>query len=172
MKKFLTLFLMSSLLLAGCAKKAAIDEPVVDEPAPVVTPTVAVAEPVVDPVQTIIEEVQKAAVERIEKIFFEFDSYLLTPASKEALQANALWLNAEPEMRILIEGHTDERGASTYNMALGEKRAAAARSYLQSLGIAAERIKVVSYGEEKPAAAGSDEDAWALNRRAVFVIAN
>jgi peptidoglycan-associated lipoprotein len=75
-------------------------------------------------------------------------------------------------MRTSIEGHTDERGASSYNLALGEKRAAAARSYLQNLGISAERIKVVSYGEEKPALASSDEAAWALNRRAVFVLAN
>jgi peptidoglycan-associated lipoprotein len=170
--KNLALLLMASLLLAGCAKTATMDEPIVEEPAPITAPTAAEPELSAEPVETTVAEVQKAVVEHIEKIYFDFDSYLLTPASKGALQANALWLKAEPAMRIVIEGHTDERGANTYNLALGEKRAAAARAYLQNLGIAAERIKVVSYGEEKPAAPGSDEEAWALNRRAVFVIAN
>jgi peptidoglycan-associated lipoprotein len=170
MKNILALLMIAGLLLGGCAKKPLIDDQVADEPVPVAA--VVEPEPPADPVQTIIEEIQKTAPERVAKIFFAFDSAQLTPASREALQANALWLNATPEMRIVIEGHTDERGSNNYNLGLGEKRAQAARAFLLSLGIAAERIATISYGEEKPAMPGSNEEAWAQNRRALFQIAN
>jgi peptidoglycan-associated lipoprotein len=170
MKNILALLMIAGLLLGGCAKKPLIDDQVADESVPVAA--VVEPEPPADPVQTIIEEIQKTAPERVAKIFFAFDSAQLTPASREALQANALWLNATPEMRIVIEGHTDERGSNNYNLGLGEKRAQAARAFLLSLGIAAERIATISYGEEKPAMPGSNEEAWAQNRRALFQIAN
>lgn len=106
------------------------------------------------------------------KIFFDFDSNVLTHDSQGALVGNALWLRAQPELRILIEGHTDERGSSSYNLALGEKRAQAARDYLVNLGIAPERISIISYGKEKAATAANDESVWAQDRRAEFVKKN
>ncbi len=103
------------------------------------------------------------------KVFFAFDSSLLTPESKAVLTANSLWLQAQPEVRIVIEGNTDERGSSSYNLALGEKRAQAARDYLVNLGVAPDRIAFISYGEEKAARAANDEAIWAKDRRAVIV---
>ena len=101
-------------------------------------------------------------------INFEFDSYVLSEGSKAILQQNAQWMKANPSANIVIEGHCDERGSDEYNMALGENRARAASNYLVSLGVAPESLRIVSYGEEKPVAFGSNEAAWAQNRRAEF----
>ena len=87
----------------------------------------------------------------------------------EALRSQANWLNQYPNKRARIEGHADERGTREYNLALGERRANAAKNYLQSLGISASRLSVVSYGKERPVALGSNESAWSQNRRAVTV---
>lgn len=102
-------------------------------------------------------------------IYFDFDSYTLSEDSKQTLQSNAAWLKANPTANIVIEGHTDERGSDVYNMALGENRARSASNYLVSLGIAAERIRLISYGEEKPAVMGEGEAVWSKNRRAEFM---
>jgi peptidoglycan-associated lipoprotein len=171
MKAICTLMLISSLLLAGCAKNAAIDAPASTPDASAAT-TTAAQKSANDSAQAATGDKATAGTDRMQKILFDFDSYLLTPASKDVLQKNARLLQEQPEVRIIVEGHTDERGSSNYNLALGEKRALAARTYLQTLGIAADRIKVVSYGEEKPASLGSDEGAWTQNRRAEFVTAN
>jgi peptidoglycan-associated lipoprotein len=171
MKKFLSLILLGSLLLAGCAKNATVDQPTVTDPA-ANTATAPPQTTATSDTKAPAETKAVAAADSMQKIFFDFDSYLLTPASKDALQKNAGILQAQPEVRVIIEGHTDERGSSNYNLALGEKRAQAARAYLQTLGITAERIKVVSYGEEQPAMTGADESAWSQNRRAEFVPAN
>lgn len=110
----------------------------------------------------------QSALLKLEKLFFEFDAYTLTPQAREVLARNAEWLRQNPEARLTIEGHCDERGADEYNLALGQRRAAAAKTFLVALGIAAERLTSISYGEERPAVAGADESAWSQNRRAEF----
>ncbi len=105
-----------------------------------------------------------------EDVFFAFDSAALDDEARDALRFKAAWLNENPEMRILIEGHTDERGTVEYNLALGERRALAAQEFLVNLGVSPDRIRTVSYGEERPADPGHNEEAWGRNRRAHFVI--
>lgn len=102
-------------------------------------------------------------------VYFEFDSYILSEESKKSLTDNADWLKKHPEVKITIEGHADERGSDEYNMALGEKRAQVAKEFLESLGISEDRLKTISYGEEKPVAEGDDDTAWSKNRRAEFL---
>ncbi len=105
-----------------------------------------------------------------EHIYFEFDSTLLSVESQEILRGKARWLHDHPTVSVLIEGHTDERGSIAYNLALGERRAESVKNFLMGLGIAPARLFTVSYGEEKPLDNRSEEEAWALNRRAQFVI--
>ncbi|MGD9400662.1 MAG: peptidoglycan-associated lipoprotein Pal [bacterium] len=107
---------------------------------------------------------------KLDNIYFEFDKYDLTPESKMTLSANASIMMEHSSFSILIEGHCDERGTEDYNLALGEKRALAARDYLVGFGIAKDRISVISYGEEKPVDPRHNEEAWAKNRRARFVV--
>jgi peptidoglycan-associated lipoprotein len=103
-------------------------------------------------------------------VFFAFDSAEVDAAGQKALNANAEVLKKYATWVITIEGHADERGTAEYNLALGERRATAARTYLVSLGIPADRLKTVSYGKEFPFDPGHDESAWANNRRAHFVV--
>ncbi|HEY8367881.1 MAG TPA: peptidoglycan-associated lipoprotein Pal [Thermodesulfobacteriota bacterium] len=109
-------------------------------------------------------------VEALRDVYFEFDSASLTDSAREALNFNANWMQRFPGTRVLIEGHTDQRGSTAYNLALGERRAIAARDYLVSLGIARERLQTISYGKERPVDPGQNEAAWAKNRRAHFVV--
>lgn len=104
-------------------------------------------------------------------IYFEYNSFELTPESKSLLQHNAQYMKQNPNIRALIEGHCDERGTEEYNQALGERRALSAREYLISQGISSSRIDIISYGELRPAVEGSGESAWSRNRRAEFKIA-
>lgn len=104
-----------------------------------------------------------------DRIFFGLDQYDVDAEDQATLQSQAAWLQQNPNVRVTIEGHADERGTRDYNIALGERRANAAKNYLASLGIDPSRIGTVSYGKERPAALGSDEAAWAQNRRAVTV---
>jgi len=103
-------------------------------------------------------------------VFFQSDSSDVDPQAKAALDENALVLKQHPTWGVTIEGHCDERGTPEYNLSLGDRRAAAAVAYLRSLGVAADRLKTVSYGKEFPFDAGHDEAAWSKNRRAHFVI--
>lgn len=103
-------------------------------------------------------------------LFFETDSYIIDEISREHLAANGSWLNQYPSVEILIEGHCDERNTREYNLALGERRANSVRDYLIFLGIFPERIRTISYGEERPFAIGHDERSWSQNRRSHFVI--
>jgi peptidoglycan-associated lipoprotein len=103
-------------------------------------------------------------------IHFEFDSAQLSDTAKALLREKADWLKANPEKNIVIEGHCDERGTTEYNLALGERRAAAAKQYLQDLGIGVFRMTTVSYGEERPLDPGQNEAAYSMNRRAQFVL--
>ncbi|MEO6163400.1 MAG: peptidoglycan-associated lipoprotein Pal [Candidatus Binatia bacterium] len=102
--------------------------------------------------------------------FFDFDRYDLSADARAILRANADWLKGNPSVRVEIEGHCDERGTSDYNLALGAKRAQAAREYLVSLGIAPDRLSTTSYGEEIPVCQERSEDCWRQNRRARFVV--
>jgi peptidoglycan-associated lipoprotein len=104
-----------------------------------------------------------------DSIYFDTDRFNIDSADMAALQAQAAWLGKYPAKRASIEGHADERGTREYNLALGERRANAAKNYLVSLGIDAARLSTVSFGKERPVALGSDEASWAKNRRAVTV---
>ena len=105
-----------------------------------------------------------------DRVFFDTDEYNIDGQDRATLDAQAAWLMQNTGVRVTIEGHADERGTREYNLALGDRRANAARNYLQSRGIAAHRMNVISWGKERPEALGSDESAWAQNRRAVTVI--
>ena len=108
------------------------------------------------------------AGKELKDVNYAFDSYALDSTAKSILQANANWLKANPDRRVQIEGHCDERGTSEYNMVLGANRARAAYDYLRTLGIDANRMSTVSYGKELPLDPRSNEEAWARNRRAHF----
>jgi peptidoglycan-associated lipoprotein len=103
-------------------------------------------------------------------IHFDFDRYTIRTQDGTALEQNAHWLKANPRSLVLIEGHTDERGTNEYNMALGERRAAATRDYLASLGIDRSRVTLITYGEERPLCTERTEACWAQNRRAHFLV--
>ncbi len=107
-----------------------------------------------------------------DRVFFDFDSYDLKPEARATLERQAAWLKANPGVKVVIEGHCDERGTREYNLALGERRANAAREYLISLGVDPNRMTTISYGKERPVAFGHNEAAWAQNRRAVMVVTN
>lgn len=109
-------------------------------------------------------------VKSLQPVYFEFDSYALSEETRETLRNNAEWLKAHPSLKVLIEGHCDERGTEEYNLALGEKRAKSVRDYLVQLGVSSENLSTISYGEEFPVDARHNEEAWAKNRRAEFVI--
>ncbi len=107
----------------------------------------------------------------LQTVYFEFNKSRLTSAAKSTLEQNAMFLKAAGSaVDIQVEGHCDERGGQQYNLALGERRAKAVKGYLEALGVKAARISVISYGKEKPLAFGHDEESWAKNRRANFVI--
>lgn len=106
-----------------------------------------------------------------DRVFFGFDKSDLTSEARATLDRQAAWLKKYPSLRVSLEGHCDERGTREYNIALGERRATAAKNYLVAAGIGADRVKTVSYGKERPAVLGSNETAWAQNRRSVTVVA-
>jgi peptidoglycan-associated lipoprotein len=164
-------------MVLGCGKR-----PVVKEEA-----GVAVTEPAKEKAEAAKEEAaiqeellkgkEKQEKERILKeaasfadVYFDFDQYDLTAPARETLKQHADWLLANPAFDLLVEGHCDERGTAEYNLALGERRANAAKDYLAGLGVDARRITTISYGEELPVDAGHDEAAWTKNRRAHFVV--
>lgn len=103
-------------------------------------------------------------------VYFDFNSAGLTSSTREALQANANFLNENRDVEVQIEGHADERGGIQYNLALGEKRSQAAKRYLISLGVSSSRITTISFGKERPIAFGHGENSWSRNRRANFVV--
>ncbi len=163
---FLVVMMMSTsiLLLAGCSKKPA-PQPVT--PPPPVTPRETIPAAEQKPVERAPEV--RAAME-LKDVFFDYDKYELKPDARDALTLDAQQLMANSQLRIVIEGHCDERGTNEYNLALGDRRARAAMDFLVRFGVAADRIETVSYGEERPFAPGHDESAWAQNRRVHFVV--
>jgi peptidoglycan-associated lipoprotein len=164
--------LAALMLFAGCAKK-----PISDATATGVLPgaetsgeTLAsanVAE------QQASDETSSAAITsldgiKLEAVYFDYDSTILSAEARKALEQNAAWLKANPDVNVTIEGHCDERGSDEYNFALGENRALAVKNYLSGLGVTADRLATISYGEEHPATDGHNETAWAKNRRSEF----
>jgi peptidoglycan-associated lipoprotein len=105
-----------------------------------------------------------------DRVFFDFDKYSLKAGTRGTLEKQAAWLNKWPAVTIAIEGHCDERGTREYNLALGERRANSVKDYLVALGVNPSRIRTISYGKERPVALGSNEAAWAQNRRSVTTI--
>ncbi len=165
--------------LPACRKEAPpapVPQPPPPAPAPVPAP-----EPAVEPLaadeweeaapvpQTFLTIAEINSQRLLKTIHFDFDRAEIRGDQRATLQENAVWLRDHADVRILLEGHCDERGTREYNQTLGERRAQATRDYLISLGIGSERVETVSYGEERPAASGSNEQAWAQNRRAEFV---
>ena len=117
---------------------------------------------------------EKTSAEKLaqvgDTVNFGFDSSELTVSARSTLNRQSAFLSVNPDLMIVIEGHADERGTREYNLALGERRATAVRDYLVAKGINAARVRTVSYGKERPAVSGSDEAAWAKNRRAATVL--
>jgi len=105
-----------------------------------------------------------------EMVFFDYDMSAIRPDAEQALRQKVDILRASPQVRIRIEGHADERGSTEYNLALGNRRAEAIRQFLTGFGLSADRFEIVSFGEDRPLAQGSDEQAWSRNRRGQFVI--
>lgn len=110
--------------------------------------------------------------EATQTVYFAFDDYTLDMSSQDSLSKLAEYMKANPSVVIQIEGHCDERGSIEYNLALGQRRAQSVKNYLAQLDIEDSRLTTISYGEEKPAVEGSNEEAWSKNRRAEFVISN
>lgn len=115
------------------------------------------------------QELKEQALRETQTIYFAFDNSTIAADYEEMLAAHASYLSKNPALNVTIEGHADERGTPEYNIALGERRAQAVAKYLQALGVQADQISIVSYGEEKPLLLGQSEDVYAKNRRAVLV---
>lgn len=105
-----------------------------------------------------------------DRVFFDYDKSDIKPEGRQVLQRQAEWLKKYPNVTLTVEGHCDERGTREYNLALGERRAAAVKKMLVALGVPANRVSTISYGKERPAVVGSNEAAWAQNRRGVSVV--
>lgn len=170
MAKIITSAVLGLALIAtaGCAKKRPPELP----PAPTEQP------PVVDngggSSDTLAGRLNELFKRNVisDTIHFALDQYDIDPEARRILDSQAQWLVANPQARITIEGHCDERGTREYNLGLGDRRANAAKNYLAARGVDAGRITTISYGKERPIALGSDEQSWAQNRRAVTIVIN
>lgn len=156
MNKLIPAALISALMLAGCASSGSRDAQETPPPPP---PTQPAEAPKPAPVPMPSENV----------VYFDFDSTALNDAGRKVIAAYGRYLAANPSARVRLEGHTDERGSREYNVGLGERRAVAVQQQLLSAGASARQLSVTSYGEERPAATGSNAAAWAKNRRVEIV---
>ena len=160
--------LASALALSACKKEAPEDLPPPPQTAaPTPTAPTQPSGPVPGTQQHFTQQMQGR-----DTIYFDTDKFDVDAEDQAALRQQAQYLQQFANVRATVEGHADERGTREYNLALGERRANAAKNYLVSLGIPANRITVVSYGKERPVALGSNEQAWARNRRAVTIVLN
>lgn len=166
-----------ALMAAGCAKDEVVkqDEPVVQQQTVKQVEPVKQAEPVKQEIKQEPKQQEATAAKAseavaLETVYFDYDKSDLRQDARDALSKNAETLLKQADAKIKLEGHADERGSDEYNMALGDRRAKSAAKYLTNLGVKADRISTISYGEEKPAVQGNDEAAWSKNRRAEFVI--
>ena len=150
------LVLMASLILTACAT----------------TKKVSMGGQMQGDVYTGTDTVEYLASGVPDRVFFATNESVLTTASRDTLRKQATWLRANSEITVVLEGHADERGTREYNLALGERRANAAKDYLMTYGVSANRISVISYGKERPVDAGSNPLSWSKNRRSVTVKAN
>ena len=177
MKRFsplhpITLAFLCILLVAGCATKPVPDpQPTETKPAAenTISPENAAPEAKVDEQAT---KQEKTPVANLERIHFAFDQSVLSPEARDTLAADANVLKGDQSLRVRIEGYCDSRGSEEYNLALGERRAKAAKDYLVSLGVTPDRLGTISYGEEMPLDPANNVEAWAKNRRADFKILN
>ena len=174
-KAFPVLMLGGALVLAGCAGKRDVLPPAATQPAPPPPAPIDQAQTVPPPADVgsrALPGSQAALVEAAgsDTIHFAFDRYDIDDEARSILTRQARWLQDNGNVNAMIEGHTDERGTREYNLALGERRANAAKNFLVAQGVATGRLTTVSYGKERPAAEGSNEAAWAQNRRAVTVV--
>ncbi|ELA7287023.1 peptidoglycan-associated lipoprotein Pal [Vibrio parahaemolyticus] len=128
-----------------------------------------VATPIDQSGQLTEQELKEQALRETQTIYFAFDNSTIAGDYEEMLAAHASYLSKKPALKVTIEGHADERGTPEYNIALGERRAQAVANYLQALGVQADQISIVSYGEEKPLLLGQSDEVYAKNRRAVLV---
>ena len=170
MLKRWALLVIPILVIAGCARKEARVEEEIIVITPEDTTEIAVDTSAVSKDTLVIVEEEERIPLEFPRIYFDFDKYDIRTGDTKILEKNAGLLKDNPKVKIRIEGHCDERGTTEYNLALGEKRAKAARDYLVRLGIEKSRISIISYGEEKPFDTGHSESAWARNRRAEFVV--
>lgn len=171
-----------TISVGACAKKTPPPQPdlsgsTMTTPAQPATdvdprPSPEVADQRPDPLSGDLEAANRHAYEQglLGDVYFDFDRADLTEQARARLARNAEFLRSHPEFQLAIEGHCDERGTNEYNLALGERRASAAKDYIVSLGVSAVRLRTISYGEERPQCRTSDESCWALNRRAHFMI--
>ena len=153
--------LVLAMLELGCKKAP---------PPPVVVPPKVEQEVVKKDIPKPLPPEVVSMVQNFQRVFFEVDSDVLSPDAKGALDENVTIMQKNPSIKIEIQGHADERGTTQHNLALGEKRGKSVSRYLEFQGISKSRIKVVSYGEEKPLAVGNNENVWSRNRRCEFVI--
>jgi peptidoglycan-associated lipoprotein len=163
MRNFLIL-LTATVALAACAKKRV-------ELPPEAVGTTATTDPAGGQSGALVPGSQEDFVATVssDRVYFDTDKFDIDAEDQATLQSQAQWLARYPNVRVTIEGHADERGTREYNLALGERRANAAKNYLASVGVDASRITTISYGKERPEALGSDEASWARNRRAVSI---
>jgi peptidoglycan-associated lipoprotein len=159
MKK-ICLLLLPGLLAVGCAKRQMVKPVENTTAAPVVQSEVKA----VEEQSSRFSDWQK--VPQLTTIYFNYDQSELLPQTRETLKKNAEYLKTNSDVSVLVEGNCDERGTTEYNLALGERRAAAVRDYYALLGVSKDRVAVISYGNERPANPGHDESAWQQNRRA------
>ncbi len=167
--KFLTLF-AAVLLLGACEttpeEDAGTESVTATQPAP--APQV---EPTPQEIPGPVPGSQEDLIVQVgDRVFFAYDSSELSFEAQSTIQALSVWMNNNPSVTLTIEGHCDERGTREYNLALGDRRANAVGDYLVALGINPGRISTISYGKERPAVPGSNESAWAQNRRGVFAV--
>ncbi len=167
MAKIMTSAVLGLALVAtaGCTKKRIADVP----PGPVTDNSGGIDNSSGEEQSSVLNEQFKREVSS-NTVHFQFDQYDIDPEARAVLDSQARWLAAHPGVRITIEGHCDERGTREYNLALGDRRANAAKNYLAARGVSPTQINTISYGKERPVALGSDDSSWAQNRRAVTIV--
>jgi peptidoglycan-associated lipoprotein len=174
MKKILVVFLM--IFAVGCAKKY-VKAPEEQQPVAPEEEVMKGAEEEIVEARMIpkeAEDIDSAALGdtlfEFQDALFDYDKYDIRPDTREVLDSVASWLSSHRDVSVLIEGHCDERGTNEYNLALGERRAKAARDYLLSKGVTHVRMNIITYGEERQVCTGQNESCWQRNRRAHFIV--
>lgn len=161
----LALIALLAVSVTGCAKKPAATTPVPPAPTETAAPT---PTPTPTPAPTPEPAAPAVTASDLQTVYFDYDSFSLSDNARAALDANAKLLRENASLMVSLDGHCDERGTVEYNQALGQKRAESVQQYLTDAGIAASRMRVISYGKERPADEGHDESAWSRNRRVEF----